>query len=375
MHVPLKNGSNIAFLNAMAQVIIAENLHDRAFIEQHTEEFDTFRELVAAYTPESVEETTGISAQMIRETARMYAKAPSATILWGMGLPSSIRGGDRTYPDQHRTVDRQPGQAPRRRRPGARAEQRTGRLRYGRATQHPPRLSVRESAGRTGEVCPGLGVEKLNDKIGYALSEVPHNIDHGLIKAHYVMGEDPLQTEPDLATIRRTFEQLDLLIVQDIFMTKTAAIADVIFPATSWGEHEGVYTSADRGFQRFYKAVEPVGDVKRDWEIIGLMSTAMGYPMRYSDTRRFGTSCVSCARSTTAPPMRRWRIWPISSGRARRWKAPAPSTCTRAASSTRPMAKASSLPANGARRSIASATTIRWCWRRFAKWAITPVAP
>ncbi|WP_163353473.1 molybdopterin-dependent oxidoreductase, partial [Escherichia coli] len=68
-----------------------------------------------------------------------------------------------------------------------------------------------------------------------------------------------LQTEPDLATIRRTFEKLDLLIVQDIFMTKTASIADVVFPATSWGEHEGVYTSADRGFQRFYKAVEPVG--------------------------------------------------------------------------------------------------------------------
>ena len=92
IHVPLKNGSNIAFLNAMAQVIIAENLHDRAFIEQHTEAFETFRDLVATYTPESVEETTGISAQMIRETARMYAKAPTATILWGMGVTQFYQG-------------------------------------------------------------------------------------------------------------------------------------------------------------------------------------------------------------------------------------------------------------------------------------------
>ena len=70
---------------------------------------------------------------------------------------------------------------------------------------------------------------------GIPLSEVPHFIDEGVLKAHYVMGEDPLQTEPDLATIRRTFDKLELLIVRDIFMTKTASIADVIFPATSWG--------------------------------------------------------------------------------------------------------------------------------------------
>lgn len=94
-----------------------------------------------------------------------------------------------------------------------------------------------------------------------------------------------MQTEPDLSVVRQGFEALELVIVQDIFMTQTAAMADVIFPATSCGEHEGVYTSADRGFQRFYKAVEPKGDVKTDWEIICLMSTALGYPMKYNNTK------------------------------------------------------------------------------------------
>ncbi|EFE24338.1 Formate dehydrogenase H [Edwardsiella tarda] len=286
IHVPLKNGSNIAFLNAMAQVIIAENLHDRAFIEQHTEAFETFRDLVATYTPESVEETTGISAQMIRETARMYAKAPTATILWGMGVTQFYQGVEtvRTLTSIALLTGNlgKPyvGVGPVR---GQNNVQ--GACDMGALPNTFPGYQYVNQPEVLEKFAKAWGVEKLNDKIGYALSEVPHNIEHGLLKAHYVMGEDPLQTEPDLATIRRTFEQLDLLIVQDIFMTKTAAIADVIFPATSWGEHEGVYTSADRGFQRFYKAVEPEGDVKRDWEIISLMSTAMGYPMHYHNTQ------------------------------------------------------------------------------------------
>jgi len=85
--------------------------------------------------------------------------------------------------------------------------------------------------------------------------------------------------------VRKGFEDLELVIVQDIFMTKTAAAADVILPSTSWGEHEGVYTAADRGFQRFFKAVEPKWDLKTDWQIISEISTRMGYPMHYNNTQ------------------------------------------------------------------------------------------
>lgn len=99
------------------------------------------------------------------------------------------------------------------------------------------------------------------------------------------MGEDPLQTDAELSAVRKGFEDLELVIVQDIFMTKTAAAADVILPSTSWGEHEGVYTAADRGFQRFFKAVEPKWDLKTDWQIISEIATRMGYPMHYNNTQ------------------------------------------------------------------------------------------
>ncbi|RDK83280.1 formate dehydrogenase major subunit [Enterobacillus tribolii] len=286
IHLPLKNGSNIALLNALANVMITEGLYDSAFVENHTEEFEAYRDIVAKYTPESVEAITGLSAQQIRETARMYASAPTATILWGMGVTQFYQGvetvrsltslalltGNLGKPNV--------GVNPVRGQNNVQGACDMGAL----PNTLPGYDNVTDPVARA-RFAKAWGIDAMPEEIGYALSEVPHNIEHGKLKAHYVMGEDPLQTEPDLATIRRTFEKLELLIVQDIFMTKTASIADVVFPATSWGEHEGVYTAADRGFQRFYKAVEPVGDVKTDWQIISLMSTAMGYPMHYENTQ------------------------------------------------------------------------------------------
>ncbi len=130
------------------------------------------------------------------------------------------------------------------------------------------------------------------------------------------MGEDPLQTDAELSAVRKAFEDLELVIVQDIFMTKTASAADVILPSTSWGEHEGVFTAADRGFQRFFKAVEPKWDLKTDWQIISEIATRMGYPMHYNNTRRSGTSCVICARISTVRLTRKWANWASFSGLA-----------------------------------------------------------
>jgi formate dehydrogenase major subunit len=286
IHLPLKNGSNIALLNALAYVIIEENLYDHAFIEAHTDKFDEYRALVAPYTPESVEEITGIKAEDIRRTARMYAKAENATILWGMGVTQFYQGVETVQSltslalltgnlgKPHVGVGPVRGQ-----------NNVQGACDMGALPNTLPGYQYVSDKAALEKFAKFWGIDAMPDENGIPLSEVPHFIDEGVLKAHYVMGEDPLQTEPDLATIRRTFDKLELLIVQDIFMTKTASIADVIFPATSWGEHEGVYTAADRGFQRFYKAVEPVGDVKTDWEIISLMSTAMGYPMHYNNTK------------------------------------------------------------------------------------------
>ncbi|QAW81025.1 hypothetical protein C2M08_26020 [Klebsiella pneumoniae] len=162
--------------------------------------------------------------------------------------------GDGAVADQPRDPHRQPRQAERRRQPGTRPEQRSGRLRYGCATGYLSGLSVRQVPENREKFAKAWGVESLPAHTGYRISELPHRAAHGEVRAAYIMGEDPLQTDAELSAVRKAFDDLELVIVQDIFMTKTASAADVILPSTSWGEHEGVYTAADRGFQRFFKA-------------------------------------------------------------------------------------------------------------------------
>ena len=284
--LPLKNGSNMALVNAFANVLITEELYDKDYVSRYTEGFDEYREIVAKYTPEYVESITGLSAQSIREAMRIYAAAPSATILWGMGVTQWGQGvdvvkglsglalltGNLGRPNV--------GVGPVRGQNNVQGACDMGAL----PNMYPGYQAVTDPATLE-KFAKAWDVPSLSGEIGYSLTDVPHKIKEGKIKANYVMGEDPLQTEPDLSMMREAFSELELLIVQDIFMTKTAAEADVIFPATSWGEHEGVYSAADRGFQRFEKAVDPQGDVKPDWEIISLMATALGYPMKYNNTK------------------------------------------------------------------------------------------
>ncbi|MBO3444245.1 molybdopterin-dependent oxidoreductase, partial [Clostridium sp. CCUG 7971] len=126
----------------------------------------------------------------------------------------------------------------------------------------------------------------LSPKNGYSLTQVPDLVlKDKKLKAYYIFGEDPVQSDPDANEVRETLDELEFVIVQDIFMNKTALHADVVLPSTSWGEHDGVYTCADRGFQLMRKAVEPKGDVKTDWQIICEISTAMGYKMEYNNTK------------------------------------------------------------------------------------------
>ena len=131
----------------------------------------------------------------------------------------------------------------------------------------------------------GVDEERLSLKEGFKLTDLPHGVAEGTIRAFYNFGEDPLQTEPDTAQMRATLEGLDLLISQDIFMTQTTALADVVLPATSWAEHDAVYTASDRSFQRTTAALPPKGECRHDWQIFADLSTRMGYPMHYRDTQ------------------------------------------------------------------------------------------
>ncbi len=287
MHIALRNGSNIALLNAIGHVIIAEQLYDRAFVTARTEGFEAYRKIVERYTPESVEAITGVSAGEIRQAALLYAGAKTATLLWGMGVTQFWQGVETVRSltslamltgnlgKAHVGVNPVRGQ-----------NNVQGACDMGALPDTYPGYQFVKFPENREKFAKAWGVASLPAHPGYRISELPHRVAHGEVRAAYIMGEDPLQTDAELPAVRQAFADLELVIVQDIFMTKTAAVADVVLPTTSWGEHEGVYTAADRGFQRFFKAVEPKWDLKTDWQIISEIATRMGYPMHYDNTQQ-----------------------------------------------------------------------------------------
>lgn len=288
-HLQIKNGCNMALVNAFAYVLIEENLYDRDYVAKYTEGFEAYRQQLADYAPETVEHLTGVTAQQIRQAMRTYASAPSATIMWGMGVTQfgqavDVVKGLASLALLTGNLGRaNVGVGPVRGQNNVQGACDMGVL----PNEFPGYQSVTDAAVRAKFAAAwGIDATKMDPNVGYRITEIPHLVHEGKVKAYYIMGEDPLQTEADLSLVRSAFEALEFVVVQDIFMTKTAEQADVILPATSWGEHGGVFSCADRGFQRFEKAIEPQYNVKRDWEIISLLASEMGYPMHYEDNQQ-----------------------------------------------------------------------------------------
>lgn len=286
MHLALKGGTNMILVNAFGNVLINENLYDKDFVANHADNFEEYKKIVEPYTPEYAEKYTHIPADSIRQAMREYAKARDSMILYGMGVCQFSQA-----------VDVVKGLAS--------LALLTGNLGRPNVGIGPVRgqnnVQGACDMGALPDVYPGYqkvtnpqirekfekawGVT-LPSEIGVKITEVPHAVlEENKIKAYYIFGEDPVQSDPDASEVRETLDACEFVVVQDIFMNKTALHADVILPATSWGEHDGVYSCADRGFQRIRKAVEPKGDVKTDWDIICKVSTAIGYPMQYNSTK------------------------------------------------------------------------------------------
>ncbi len=298
LHVQLKGGTNMALVNALCNVIYTENLMDKKFIEEHTNGFDEFVEIIKKYTPEYAAPITGVPAETIRKCARMYAKAESAMILYGMGVCQFGQA-----------VDVVKGLASMALMTGNFGKPSTGigPVRGQNNVQgacdmaalpncYPGYQNVTVPENR--EKFEKAWGAKLSDKVGLPLTHFPHKVLHEQdpkkkVHALYVFGEDPCQSDPDLGEMREALEACDFVVMQDIYMNKTGEYADVLLPATAWGENEGVYTCADRGFQRFRKLVEPEGDIKDDWDIICQVSTAMGYPMKYNNTEEIWNEMIS----------------------------------------------------------------------------------
>ena len=288
LYIQIKNGCNLAFMNAFANVIVSENLHDRAFIDAHTNGFDEWWETIKNYTPESVADICGCSPDDIRKAARMYATAPNSIIGWGMGVTQQRQGVKTVHTIAAiACVTNQIGRDNAGLAPVRGQNNVQGSCDMGMWPSLLPGYQKVENpeARAKFEKAWGLPEGKLPAEPGFKLTDLPHGVKEGKIKAFYNFGEDPLQTEPDSADMKETLENLELLISQDIFMTQTTALADVVFPGTSWGEHDGVFSASDRTFQRFTAAVPPKGECKHDWQIFSELSTRMGYPMHYEDTQ------------------------------------------------------------------------------------------
>lgn len=283
-HLQLHVGSDIALMNAMIHVIIKEELYDPAFINKFTVDFETLKQQVEKYTPEYAAEITGLSSEDIIDTAREYAKADRAMIAYTLGITEHHCGVNNVFDVANLALltghigKEGSGIMPLRGQNNVQGAGDMGCL----PNQLPGAVSITNDEYRAR--FEKVWDVKINPIAGDTQTRAFEKMENGGVKALYCIGENPLVADVHMNHTKTLLEKLDLLIVQDIFLTETAKLADVVLPARSWGEVEGTYTNTDRRIQRVRKAVEPHPNTKDDWQILCDLSTRLGYPMSYSSS-------------------------------------------------------------------------------------------
>jgi len=276
-----KSGTDVAWINGVMNVIINEDLYDHKFVESRTENFNELKNAVSKYTPEKVEEITGIPKEELIAAARIYAAADRASIIFSMGITQHTTGTDNCLSLCNLAmltgnVGREgTGVNPLRGQNNVQGACDVGALPnvypgYQRVSD----AQIREKFERAWGV-------KLPLKEGLTVVEMTGAGRTGRIKGLYIMGENPMLSDPNLNHVREGLENLDFLVVQDIFFTQTAELADVVLPGVSFAEKDGTFTNTGRRVQRVRKAIPEVGKSKQDWEIIQEIAQRMGYSMSY----------------------------------------------------------------------------------------------
>ena len=283
-HLQFKPDTDVALLNSMMHVIVHENLIDQSFIESRTIGFEELKRNVEGYSPELMAPICGIDSEDIRYVARLYAKSPASMILWGMGVSQHIHGTDNAR--CLIALALMTGQIGR---PGTGLHPLRGQNNVQGASDaglipmmypdyqrvNDPKVQAKfESAW---QLEPG----SLDQEPGLTVVEVMYAIDKGVVRGMYIMGENPAMSDPDANHARESLSALDLLVVQDIFMTETACLADVILPATAFAEKTGTFTNTDRLVQMGRQAIEAPGQAKPDLWIIEQMAKQLGLKWNY----------------------------------------------------------------------------------------------
>ncbi len=281
-------GTDTALINGIMHVILREGWHNEEFITRHTEGFEAFEKSLKDFSPEHAAEITGVPAEQIVEAARIYSSAENAGIYYTMGITQHSNGTGNVLALANLALL-------------------TGNI--GRpATGLNPLRGQNNVQGACDMGCsPNVlpGYQKVDDdkirqkfedvwgrtlpaKPGHTATELTCTMASGTIKGLYVMGENPAMSDPNQAHTLQALKNLDFLVVQDIFLTETAELADVVLPAASFAEKEGTFTNTERRVQRVRKAIEPPGEAMDDLSIISLISSRMGYNHIFESIKALG---------------------------------------------------------------------------------------
>jgi len=278
-----RNGTDVAWINGMMSVILQEDLQDDAFVAERTEGFDELRDVLDGFTVDDAARICGISAQEIREAARIYSGAERAAIVYSMGITQHTHGTDNVLSLANLAML-------------------TGSVGKPSSGVNPLRgqnnVQGACDLGALPNVYPGY--QKVSDpevrakfesawgaapssEVGLTVVEMMHAAADAKLKAMVIMGENPMVSDPNLNHVEDALKTLDFLVVQDIFLTETAQLADVVLPAASFAETNGTFTNTERRVLLVHRAIAAPGEARPDWEILCDLSTRMGIPMRYPD--------------------------------------------------------------------------------------------
>jgi formate dehydrogenase alpha subunit len=269
--LPLKPGTNVPVFSAMAHVIVKENLVNWDFVKSRTEGSAEFIESLEKFTPEYSEQISGVPADDIRKAARMYASAKNAAIYWGMGISQLSHGTASAMALIHLAfltghIGRDgTGLNPLRGQNNVQGASDMGCMPF----HYPGYMRVdNEANAAKWEKTWNVPAGGLSRKLGLTTTEILSHAHEGGIRALYIMGENPMMSEPNLNETRKHMEQLEFLVAQDIFLTESAAYADVFLPATPFAEKDGTFSNTDRRVQRVRAAHPPRGGARVDWQIV-----------------------------------------------------------------------------------------------------------
>ena len=298
IHLRPRLGSDIALLNGMMRIILEQEWHDLDFIQQRTEGFEALREKIMEYSMDRVEELTSIPREDIWAATKLYARASKSTICYTLGITEHICG-------THNVLSL------------ANLAMLTGHIGRRGTGVNPLRgqnnVQGACDMGALPNVFSGYQVvtddknrqkfeqawkAKLPSQPGITEIEMFEAADAGQIKGMYIFGENPLLGDPNVNHVRKALSKLDFLVVQDIFMTEVAEVADVVLPGACFAEVDGTFTNTERRVQRVRKAIEPIGDSKPNWAIVSLLARALGSDgFNYSSAQEIFTEITSLTPS------------------------------------------------------------------------------